>query len=159
MHLLRFSNSGIKAKVFVRKISFKLRVMRLNPIESFYAFLLHYYSERSEERRLATAIPPTRVADHRRPLAGVATHSQAGSRRRSPVEAPSRRWSPVEAVARRGATANGHNRLQRGGRLQGARKGLPPTASPTNSKGDDRRGGDPLVGAVAPTAERGQEGL
>ncbi|RZS05308.1 hypothetical protein BHM03_00035797 [Ensete ventricosum] len=39
MHPLRFPNSGIKAKVFVRKISFKLRVMRLNRVELFYALV------------------------------------------------------------------------------------------------------------------------
>ncbi|RWV76945.1 hypothetical protein GW17_00062301 [Ensete ventricosum] len=38
MHPLRFPYSGIKAKVFVRKIGFKLRVMRLNHVESFNAF-------------------------------------------------------------------------------------------------------------------------
>ncbi|RWV82009.1 hypothetical protein GW17_00056523 [Ensete ventricosum] len=40
MHPLRFPNSGIRAKVFMRKIGFKLRVMRLNRVESFYAFIV-----------------------------------------------------------------------------------------------------------------------
>ncbi|RWW11720.1 hypothetical protein GW17_00024645 [Ensete ventricosum] len=34
MLLLRFPNSGVKAKVYVRKIDFKLHVMRLNRVES-----------------------------------------------------------------------------------------------------------------------------
>ncbi|RZS27845.1 hypothetical protein BHM03_00061373, partial [Ensete ventricosum] len=55
---MRFSNSGIRAKVFVRKIGFKLLVMILNRIESFYAFLLRFRSEGSkEEGRPATASP------------------------------------------------------------------------------------------------------
>ncbi|RWV78059.1 hypothetical protein GW17_00061035 [Ensete ventricosum] len=69
MHPLRFPNSGIKAEVFVRRIGFKLRVMRLNRVESFYTLLLHFHSEGSkEEGRPATA------SSH----AGSATHGQAG---------------------------------------------------------------------------------
>ncbi|RWV84246.1 hypothetical protein GW17_00054050 [Ensete ventricosum] len=49
MHPLRFPNSGIRAKVFVRKIGFKLRVMILNRVESFYAFLLRFRSEGNKE--------------------------------------------------------------------------------------------------------------
>ncbi|RRT37759.1 hypothetical protein B296_00019726 [Ensete ventricosum] len=67
MLLLRFPNSGIRAKVFMRKIGFKLCVIRLNHIESFYAFLLHFCSECNEERRPATA----------RSLEGVVDHGQA----------------------------------------------------------------------------------
>ncbi|RWW75245.1 hypothetical protein BHE74_00016742 [Ensete ventricosum] len=54
---LRFPNSGIRAKVFMRKIGFKLRVMILNRVESFYAFLLHFCSERSNEGRPPTGRP------------------------------------------------------------------------------------------------------
>ncbi|RRT53458.1 hypothetical protein B296_00019846 [Ensete ventricosum] len=58
MLLPRFHNSGIRAKVFVQKIDFKLRVMRLNNVESFYVFLLCFRSEGSEEEgRLATSSP------------------------------------------------------------------------------------------------------
>ncbi|RZS26470.1 hypothetical protein BHM03_00059816 [Ensete ventricosum] len=39
MHPLRFLNSGFRAKVFVRIIGFKLRVMRLNRVELFYALV------------------------------------------------------------------------------------------------------------------------
>ncbi|RRT49946.1 hypothetical protein B296_00033398 [Ensete ventricosum] len=47
---LRFPNSGIIAKVFMRKIRFKLRVMRLNRLELFYTFLVYFYAKHSEER-------------------------------------------------------------------------------------------------------------
>ncbi|RWV83975.1 hypothetical protein GW17_00054355, partial [Ensete ventricosum] len=58
MHPLRFPNNGIRAKVFVRKIDFKLRVMRLNRVKLFYTFLLRFRNEGSEEeRRPATASP------------------------------------------------------------------------------------------------------
>ncbi|RWV91082.1 hypothetical protein GW17_00046662 [Ensete ventricosum] len=40
MHPLRFSNNGIRVMVFVRKISFKLRVMRLNCVELFYGLVV-----------------------------------------------------------------------------------------------------------------------
>ncbi|RWV94903.1 hypothetical protein GW17_00042520 [Ensete ventricosum] len=68
---LRFPNNGIRAKVFIRKIGFKLRVMRLNRVESFYVFLLHFRSEGSEEEgRQATTIP----------YVGPATHGQAAAK-------------------------------------------------------------------------------
>ncbi|RWV78069.1 hypothetical protein GW17_00061024 [Ensete ventricosum] len=39
---------------------------------------------------------------------------------------------------------------RKGGRLQGTRKGLPPTANPTTNRGNDanRRGGCPLAGRL-----------
>ncbi|RRT68347.1 hypothetical protein B296_00012516 [Ensete ventricosum] len=71
MHPLKFPNSGIRAKVFIRKIDFKLCVMRLYRVESFYVFLLHFRSKGSEEEgRPATASPH----------AGLATHSQAATK-------------------------------------------------------------------------------
>ncbi|RRT37495.1 hypothetical protein B296_00045520 [Ensete ventricosum] len=45
MHPLRFPNSGIRDKVFMRKIDFKLRVMRLNHVELFYAVVATIGSE------------------------------------------------------------------------------------------------------------------
>ncbi|RRT76462.1 hypothetical protein B296_00007254 [Ensete ventricosum] len=45
MHLRRFPNSGIRAKVFVQKIDFKLHVMRLNHIELFYVLVATIGSE------------------------------------------------------------------------------------------------------------------
>ncbi|RRT49988.1 hypothetical protein B296_00031286 [Ensete ventricosum] len=78
MHPLRFPNSGTRAKVFIRKIDFKLRVMRSNRVESFYAFLLHFRSEGSEkEGQPSMARPSTKGASHDRlrpgPLQGEAT--------------------------------------------------------------------------------------
>ncbi|RWV86986.1 hypothetical protein GW17_00051066 [Ensete ventricosum] len=68
MHPLRFSNNVIRAKVFVRKIGFKLYVMRLNHVESFYVFLLYFRSKCNEEEngRATTARPPAGAADHDR---------------------------------------------------------------------------------------------
>ncbi|RWV78967.1 hypothetical protein GW17_00059972 [Ensete ventricosum] len=61
MHPLRFPNSGIRAKVFVRMIGFKLRVMRLNRVESFNAFLLRFCNEgNKEEGQQGMARPPAR---------------------------------------------------------------------------------------------------
>ncbi|RRT61180.1 hypothetical protein B296_00027716, partial [Ensete ventricosum] len=78
---LKFPNSDIRTKVFIRKIGFKLHVMRLNRVESFYAFLLCFHSEGSEEEgRLATASPHI----------GSATHGQVAAKalaRRRPVVA------------------------------------------------------------------------
>ncbi|RWV84941.1 hypothetical protein GW17_00053308 [Ensete ventricosum] len=81
MHL-RFPNSGIRAKVFIRKIGFKLRVMRLNRVESFYVLLLHFRSKGSEERGWpVTARPPAGAASH-----GLAT--PPAYRGAAPVEVP-----------------------------------------------------------------------
>ncbi|RRT31917.1 hypothetical protein B296_00056686 [Ensete ventricosum] len=55
---LRFPNTSIRAKIFVRKIGFKLRVIRLNRVESFYALLLHFHSEGSEEEGRPTTARP-----------------------------------------------------------------------------------------------------
>ncbi|RWW26668.1 hypothetical protein GW17_00008934 [Ensete ventricosum] len=109
MHPLRFSDCGIRAKVFVRKISFKLYVMRLNRVESFYAFLLYVYGKRSEERggwpRLgplqgwpAMAKAPFR-GDHQqaRPLAGLA----GACGRRQPPRAS--RWGRLQTARPQGA--------------------------------------------------------
>ncbi|RWW29851.1 hypothetical protein GW17_00005617 [Ensete ventricosum] len=84
MHLLRFPNSGIRAKVFIRKNYFKLRVMRLNHVESFYVFLLYFRTEgNEEEEQQGMARPPTRG-------------------RRLQPRPPSNGWSPAGAVARKG---------------------------------------------------------
>ncbi|RZS19863.1 hypothetical protein BHM03_00052314 [Ensete ventricosum] len=89
MHPLRFPNSGIRAKVFVQKIGFKLRVMRLNRIELFYVFMLCFHSEGSEEEgRPATANPHV----------GPTTHGQVGC-----GQAPCKWWPPAGAAARKRA--------------------------------------------------------
>ncbi|RZR83061.1 hypothetical protein BHM03_00009609 [Ensete ventricosum] len=88
MHPLRFPNSGIGAKVFMRKIGFKLPMMRLYRVELFYAFLLYFRSEGSEEEG--------------RPV----THSQASNARkgssrpraRSAAASP-KGWQPPAGTA------------------------------------------------------------
>ncbi|RZS28750.1 hypothetical protein BHM03_00062387 [Ensete ventricosum] len=78
MHPLWFPNSGIRAKVFIRKIGFKLRVMRLNRVELFYALVAVIDSESRRclrgrgghmpvvymQRWLATARPPIGAVGH-----------------------------------------------------------------------------------------------
>ncbi|RZS14377.1 hypothetical protein BHM03_00046059 [Ensete ventricosum] len=96
MHPLRIPNSGIRAKVFMRKIDFKLRVMRLNHVELFYTLVAAIGSESRRslrgrgghmhavymQRWLATARPPVGMAGHGlatcrgRPPAGTAECDQ-----------------------------------------------------------------------------------
>ncbi|RRT38434.1 hypothetical protein B296_00049560 [Ensete ventricosum] len=96
MHPLRFPNSGIRAKVFVRKIGFKLHVMRLNRVESFNAFAARQRGGRDgrgwlqkaagcdqgplTRGRLATGNPPCRGnrLQLRPPCKGAADHRQGG---------------------------------------------------------------------------------
>ncbi|RWV82527.1 hypothetical protein GW17_00055972 [Ensete ventricosum] len=122
------------AKVFVQKISFKLRVRRLNCVELFYALVAAIGSESRRclrgrgghmhvvcmQRWLATARPPVGAADH-----GLAT-----------------------CIGRLAAATCGH------GQLRPARKGQPVAASPTASRGGGagRRGGRPLAGRQPPLA-------
>ncbi|RRT33617.1 hypothetical protein B296_00050088 [Ensete ventricosum] len=99
------------------------------------------------------AKPLAGMDGHGRPLAGAATHGQVGckgSRLRPRLPARERldahRRSPAGATATRG-----HGQLwpaHRGDQLQGTRKGLPPAASPTVSRGGDagRKGNRPLAG-------------
>ncbi|RZS25786.1 hypothetical protein BHM03_00059046 [Ensete ventricosum] len=107
MHPLRLSNSGIRAKVFMRKIGFKLRVMRLNRVECFYAFVLHFRSEGSEEEgRPATA---RASPQGQRLRARRATASPAASRGGDVVGR--RGGCPL---ARRLRVGQGRRRLRRG---------------------------------------------
>ncbi|RWV84553.1 hypothetical protein GW17_00053724 [Ensete ventricosum] len=93
MHPLRFPNSGIRAKVFVRKISFKLSVMRLNRVELFYTLVVAIGTDSRRcvwgrddhmhavcmQRWLAMARPPTGAASHTRkgrPPAGTVGSGQ-----------------------------------------------------------------------------------
>ncbi|RZR85288.1 hypothetical protein BHM03_00012234 [Ensete ventricosum] len=144
MHPLRFPNSGIRAKVFVWKIGFNLRMMRLNRVESFYAFFLRFRSEgNKEEGWPATASPHVGLATHGQAAAGC---GQGQLARVAPACMAGCGQPAGVAVAR------GHTCLQcstlKGGRVYGVRKGLPPVASPTASRGGDVdcRGGHPLAG-------------
>ncbi|RZS29311.1 hypothetical protein BHM03_00063023 [Ensete ventricosum] len=79
MHPLRFPNSGIRAKVFVRKIGFKQRVMRLNRVESFYAFAARTAGKRGGQPWLAPmqGRPHTaRPAAAKAPYKGATGHGQ-----------------------------------------------------------------------------------
>ncbi|RWV81035.1 hypothetical protein GW17_00057586 [Ensete ventricosum] len=130
-----------------------------------------------EEGWPTTASLHARPADHDQAVAkapgkGVVVCAQgqpareAGAIRRG--SCPQGRPVPLAVVALAGTTgcdqlagataAHGHNRLQRGtrkgGRLQGARKGLPPTASTAASRGGgvSRRGGCQRARAAAACA-------
>ncbi|RZS05542.1 hypothetical protein BHM03_00036069 [Ensete ventricosum] len=152
MHPLRFPNSGIRAKIFMRKIGFKLCVMRLNRVESFYVFLLYFRSEGSPckgQPGMATACP----------LAGAADHLQGGGRLgdgRLQPRPPARgnRLQPRPPAKGRSAAARppargGHPQGQqprRHDRLRPGRKGLLPAA---RSQGAAPRLGLPPARAVA----------
>ncbi|RWV77187.1 hypothetical protein GW17_00062025 [Ensete ventricosum] len=128
MHTLRFPNSDIRAKVFVRKICFKLRVMILNRIELFYALVVTIDSEsrRCLRRWLFTT----------RPLVGAAGLGLATCKGRPP------------------AGTTGYSQPSRASRQQPTCKGLPPAASPAASRGGGagRKVGCPLAGRL-PTAK------
>ncbi|RZS12710.1 hypothetical protein BHM03_00044183 [Ensete ventricosum] len=130
MHPLRFPNSGIRAKVFMRKIGLKLRVIILNRIESFYVLLLRFRSKDNKERGwLTTARPSGRVAGHGQaargsPVARVAAckggrscRGSAGPMRRHPPA----RCRPRAAVPTVGAVAHAdgvqHRRLRRAAKV------------------------------------------
>ncbi|RWW49041.1 hypothetical protein BHE74_00044842 [Ensete ventricosum] len=67
---LRFPNSDIRAKVFVRKISFKLHVMRLNRVE-FYCYVFAAKAIRKEGGWPRPGLPQGGGRLRPRPLAGV----------------------------------------------------------------------------------------
>ncbi|RWW81725.1 hypothetical protein BHE74_00009856 [Ensete ventricosum] len=148
MHPLRFPNSGIRAKIFVRKIGFRLRVMRLNHVESFYAFLLRFHSEgNKEEGQQGMARPPAWgwALQQRPPCKATVDCGQAPCKERLPVEAAAcKGWPPAGAVA-----AREHNqpRPARKGRLlatlpQGRRR--QPQGWPSLSRAIAVRKGKPL---------------
>ncbi|RRT59763.1 hypothetical protein B296_00026432 [Ensete ventricosum] len=99
MYPLRFPNNGIRAKVFMRKIYFKLRVMRLNRVELFYAFLLRFHNKRNEDGQLATAKPPARAANY-----GLATYKGATDYGQGPLHKGGKRLrhDHLQHGARRG---------------------------------------------------------
>ncbi|RRT44163.1 hypothetical protein B296_00031898 [Ensete ventricosum] len=109
--------------------------MRLNHVESFYMFLLHFRSECNEERgRQAIARPSARVADHGqalyrggRPWSGP---YRGGHKRPGP---PTR--AVVEAAPSRGL-------LARGDACQRSTVGAAPTKAPARPRGVARVQGD-----------------
>ncbi|RZS25698.1 hypothetical protein BHM03_00058939 [Ensete ventricosum] len=96
----------------MQKIDFKLRVIRLNRVESFYAFLLRFRSEGNEEEgQQGMARPPARgwLATAKAPL-------QMGSRLRpGPLQGATARRGTSHPWARPAAAKAP---LQRGGRLR-----------------------------------------
>ncbi|RWV77304.1 hypothetical protein GW17_00061884 [Ensete ventricosum] len=118
---LRFPNSCIRAKVFVRKIGFKLRVMRLNHEESFYAFLLRFHNEDSEERGPATVSPHAGLAAHGQAAAKAPCKEATGCGQGQPTRGGNQPQGqqPVGVAPVGRSAARRHNRLQRGTRKGG----------------------------------------
>ncbi|RWW11657.1 hypothetical protein GW17_00024720 [Ensete ventricosum] len=123
MHPLRFPNSGIRVKVFVRKIGFNLRVMRFYRVESFQCVRSKNNEEGLVARgsrlrprptargQLATTNPPCRGGwlHLRPPCKGAAYHPQGAAARRgisSPRAATLPAACPQGAAANRGDDAN-----------------------------------------------------
>ncbi|RWV98364.1 hypothetical protein GW17_00038796 [Ensete ventricosum] len=92
MHPLRFPNSGIRANVFVRKMGFKLRVMRLNRVELFYALVAAIGSEsrhcQQGRGNHMHAVYMQRWLAMARPLVGAVGHGLATCKGRPPVASP-----------------------------------------------------------------------
>ncbi|RWW03211.1 hypothetical protein GW17_00033643 [Ensete ventricosum] len=175
MHPLKFPNSGIRAKIFVRKIGFKLHVMRLNRVELFYALVAAINSESRHclrgrgghmhdvcmQRWLATAKPPVGAST----MAWLPARSgqlqprppckRATARRGSSPQGAATREHGRLRPARRGdrlRPARRGDRLRparRGDRLRPAHRGLSPT---DNMHVADYKG---LPPADSPTASRG----
>ncbi|RZS26594.1 hypothetical protein BHM03_00059957 [Ensete ventricosum] len=171
MHPLKFPNSGIRAKIFVRKIGFKLHVMRLNRVELFYALVAAINSESRHclrgrgghmhdvcmQRWLATAKPP----------AGASTMAWLPARSgQLQPRPPCKRATARRGSSPQGAATREHGRLRparRGDRLRPTHrglsptdsmhvadyKGLPPADSPTASRGWRRPQRWPPLGRVA----------
>ncbi|RWW36091.1 hypothetical protein BHE74_00058911 [Ensete ventricosum] len=118
--------------------------MRLNRVESFYAFLLHFRSQSSKERRqLAMARPSARAAEH--------GHTPCRGGR--PLLAPIQGRPAVTKVA--GAAASKKRlcrpRPGRKGRLAAASS---QGAGTSNGGGVDRKGGRPLAGRLPAVSGR-----
>ncbi|RRT83359.1 hypothetical protein B296_00010194 [Ensete ventricosum] len=117
MHPLRFPNNGIRAKVFVQKIGFKLHVMILNLVESFH--------KAAKAARRRGGQPPCR-ADHPRPgrLHGAASCGQG------PLQGGGRPWpKPLAGVvaSMRGPLTGMVGACGRRQRSQPSRKGQRPS--------------------------------
>ncbi|RWW14688.1 hypothetical protein GW17_00021513 [Ensete ventricosum] len=145
---LRFPNSGIRAKVFVRKIGFKLYVMRLNRVESFYAFLLRFRSEcREEEGRPATTSPHSGSAARatgcgQGPMPATAKAPCRGSRQHV-----------LPPVGMAGPYRGGASRRRQ--RPRPGRKGQPPTTRPQGAAARcEAARGSPVARAIACKGDR-----
>ncbi|RWV80555.1 hypothetical protein GW17_00058157 [Ensete ventricosum] len=142
MHPLRFPNSGIRAKVFMRKIGSKLRVMRLNCIELLYVLVAAISSEsrhylRGESGHMH-AVCMQRWLAMARPPAGATGHGLATCKGRPTAARPPARgdhpWAWPAVASPQGVTARGqpcHQQRQRR-RSQGC---LPLGRAATDRKG------------------------
>ncbi|RWV80826.1 hypothetical protein GW17_00057831 [Ensete ventricosum] len=146
-----FPNSGIKAKVFIRKIGFILCVIILNRVESSYTFLLCFRNEGNEEEgqpgmawppakgRSAVSRPTTRGG---RPQGQQPTRGDHPQGQQLPAgttscgQAPYK-GRPLQQLANRKATCG-----QKHGPLPAANPGAAPTKAPL-------AGTAPAVGAAA----------
>ncbi|RWW59072.1 hypothetical protein BHE74_00034028 [Ensete ventricosum] len=163
-----FPIAVLEPKFSYERFIFKLHVMRLNRVESFYAFLLRFRSEGSKERgRPAMARPSTRAADHGHtpcrggrprlaPLQGRSATTKAfcgGSHLRKAVVPPTAR---PQGVAVRGV-------LVSGGRQRPACKGqLVATslqgATSSSGGGASRKGPSPPAEGRRRRRSEGKEG-
>ncbi|RWV81494.1 hypothetical protein GW17_00057082, partial [Ensete ventricosum] len=76
--------------------------MRLNSVKSFYAFLLYFRSQQSEERGwLAIARPSARVANHGQALYG-GSHKRPGLLARAAARGQPARGDACQRLGRRG---------------------------------------------------------
>ncbi|RZS10337.1 hypothetical protein BHM03_00041554 [Ensete ventricosum] len=139
-----FPNNSIRAKVFVRKIDFKLCVIRLNCVESFYAFLLRFRSEGSPckgQPGMATANPLAGVAGHLQGAAGCSQgpHAKGRSDAASPRLGllPARRPLAGAVASPRGATRM-QSACHRGGCPRRQRAAPPPAKGSDGDSGVDR---------------------
>ncbi|RWW05086.1 hypothetical protein GW17_00031660 [Ensete ventricosum] len=154
MHPLRFPNSGIRAKVFMRKIGFKLCVMRLYRVESFYVFLLYFHNKGSEEE----GRPPAGAATRRggtcwhgglRPDRKGGSHLQRGAHKGAGCRA---------AWASRGRRRPARKRLPLMARSQGAAAHVAPARGATTSD-QPTRGCRLRRGSGGSDGVEGEEGL
>ncbi|RWV81148.1 hypothetical protein GW17_00057461 [Ensete ventricosum] len=171
MHSLRYPNSGIRAKAFMRKIGFKLRVTRLNRVELFFAFWLYFHNEGNEEEgqqcmarppargRLTTAKAPLQRCDRLQPGPLQGTTTRRGSSR--PRARPPARGHPQGQQPPAGSTACPRCALK--GRLPGSllqgqrsRKAAPPASEvPPEGSSACRKGGCPRRRRAAPSPAQG----
>ncbi|RWV83093.1 hypothetical protein GW17_00055348 [Ensete ventricosum] len=106
MHPLRFPDNGIRAKVFVRKIGFKLRVMRLNRVELFYALVTAKVGTACGEGAATCMLSTCR----QRWLATVRPLAGAPAMALVPARGSRLRPGPLQgATARRGSTRKGRH--------------------------------------------------
>ncbi|RWW46412.1 hypothetical protein BHE74_00047661 [Ensete ventricosum] len=142
--LLKFGIYVISFSSCIWEDGFKLRVMRLNRVESFYAFLLHFRSKRSKEEngrpttakplvgRPATAWPPARgqPAVAKTPCKGATGYGQGPLHKGRPAAASLQGRHPQGAARpRRGHKSSTRPRPARRGTVPAACAGATTAAT------------------------------